>query len=217
MSDPSIVRAAIFDFDGTLFDSSPAWEEVLVGYLDNFGVPAPEGCIMDEVKALGLHGGAKKYIESYRIPRTPEQVVTSWREAMGKRYREDIPLHAHAYAYLEKLKAQDVYLALATAMERDFVESALERTGANVLFDLAVTTGDLGVDKNSPRIFEHCIEAGASTNETSVVFEDSPTAARVCQAAGIPVIGVFDGMSEQDFMRIQPYCVKTIRSYSELL
>lgn len=217
MNDPLIVRAAIFDFDGTLFDSSPAWEEVLVGYLDDFGVPAPEGCIMDEVKALGLLGGAKKYRESYSIPRTPEQVVASWRKAMGERYREDIPLHAHARTYLEKLKNQGVYLALATAMERDFVESALERTGVDALFDLVVTTGDLGVDKGSPRIFEYCIEAGAATNETSIVFEDSPTAARVCQTAGIPVIGVFDGMSEQDFMRMQPYCVKTIRSYSELL
>lgn len=208
---------AIFDFDGTLFDSSPVWEEVLVAYLGDFGVPTPEGCIMDEVKALGLYRGAQKYVETYRIPRTPEQIVSSWRASMGRRYREDIPLHEHARDYLEKLGAQDVRLALATAMERDFVESALERTGVDALFDSVVTTGDLGVDKSSARIFEHCIETAEATKGTSLVFEDSPTAARACQAAGISVIGVFDGMSEQDFMRIQPYCVRTIRSYRELL
>ena len=209
------MKTAIFDFDGTLFDSPRYWIQSMNGYLEERGIP-PQADIFEIVKPLGVRKGAALIKERFQISQEVGEIVRLWRSRMGVNYRREIPLREGVRAYLEILKEEGTRICMATAMEKDFVVPALERTGILDSFDFLVTIEDIQADKNSPDIFLYCAEKTQASPGDCTVFEDSPDAARVAHGAGFRVCGVFDGVSQSDYEKIRPYCVRWIRSFTEL-
>lgn len=211
-----MIKSAIFDFDGTLFDSGPYWEDVMTSYLRAQGAPPPPNCMM-LVKPVGVKAGTAFFAEKYSLPEDPADIAVKWRSRMGDFYRNEVPLKEGSAAFLQDLRNRGISLGLATAMEREFVEAALKRTGADTLFDYVITIADLQCDKTGPTIFLHCAERFNSRPHECLVFEDSPEAANVCKTAGFPVVGLYDGTCEEEYDRIQPYCMQRARTFTELL
>lgn len=210
------MKTAIFDFDGTLFESASYWEKVILNYLKERNVLPPDD-ILTIVKPLGISGAAALFKEKFSLQETQKDIVTNWRSQMGRNYHQVIPLKEYAENYIKKLKADGTAICLATAMERDFVMPALERTGIIELFDLIVTIADVKTDKNSPRIFEYCGEQFNAKPDECTVYEDSPQAAAICREAGFHVIGVFDGVCTRDCDLMKPICDRFIYSFNELI
>ena len=209
------MQVAIFDFDGTLFESAVYWERIVFDFLNERGIPPPHD-IMSIVKPLGISDAAALFKNQFELAESQKEIVHSWRSQMGDNYRYRIPLKQFARQYIEALRQSGVQICLATAMERDFITPALERTAILGLFDLIVTIADVNANKNSPRIFQYCAEQfGVSACECTV-FEDSPQAAAICKEAGFQVVGVYDGVSKDDYAAMQPICDRFIFSFSEL-
>lgn len=210
------MKVAIFDFDGTLFESAGYWERVINRYLSERKITPPEN-ILSIAKPLGISGTAAMFKERFSLQETQVEIVTDWRTQMGKNYHDVIPLKEYAYEYISKLRAEGVFICLATAMERDFVVPAMERTGIMSMFDLIVTIADVKADKNSPRIFQYCAEQFHAEASECTVYEDSPQAATICMEAGFPVYGVYDGVCIKDCDLMKPICDRFIYSFSELV
>lgn len=210
------MKVAIFDFDGTLFESASYWEKVIHKYLNERNITPPDN-ILSIAKPLGISGTAEMFRERFSLKETQKEIVFSWRSQMGKNYHDIIPLNEYADQYISQLKEEGVFICLATAMERDFVMPALERTGIIQLFDLIVTIADVKADKNSPKIFQHCAEQFNTRADECTVYEDSPQAAVICREAGFHVIGVFDGVCTGDCELMKPVCDRFIYSFHELI
>jgi HAD superfamily hydrolase (TIGR01509 family) len=210
------MRVAIFDFDGTLFESAGYWEGVIFSYLNERGIKPPEN-IMSIAKPLGISGTAQLFKSQFSLGESQSEIVKCWRSKMGENYRCHIPIKEFACKYIERLRQNGVRIALATAMERDFITPALIRTESLGLFDLIVTIADVNADKNSPKIFLHCAEQFDTPPEECTIFEDSPQAAAICKKAGFKVVGVYDGVSKEDYAAMQPICERFIFSFRELL
>jgi HAD superfamily hydrolase (TIGR01509 family) len=209
------MQVAIFDFDGTLFESAAYWERVIFAFLNGRGITPPKD-IMSIAKPLGISDTAALFKTQFELAESQKEIVHSWRSQMGENYRERIPLKEYARQYIEALRRMGIRICLATAMERDFITPALERTGILGLFDLIVTIADVNANKNSPLIFLHCAEQFEVLPCECTVFEDSPKAAAICKEAGFRVIGVYDGVSKDDHAAMQPICDRFIFSFSEL-
>jgi len=210
------MKVAIFDFDGTLFESAVYWVKVINQYLVERDIET-EDDILSIAKPLGISETAKMIREKFSLAETQNEIVTSWRSQMGKNYHDVIALREYAHEYIEKLHSKGISICLATAMERDFVIPALERTKIMPLFDLIVTISDVKANKNSPLIFQHCAEYFHVAPSECTVFEDSPQAAKICSDAGFHVIGVFDGVCVNDRELMSPFCDRFIDSFKELL
>lgn len=210
------MKVAIFDFDGTLFESAAYWELIIFNYLNGRGITPPKD-IMSIAKPLGISQTAALFKTQFRLKESQKEIVDCWRSKMGKNYRCDIPLKDFAHRYIKNLRQTGIHICLATAMERDFVIPALERTGILPLFDCIVTIDDVHANKNSPKIFLHCAERFEASPCECTVFEDSTKAAAICKEAGFQVIGVYDGVSKGDCAVMQPICDRFIFSFSELL
>lgn len=210
------MKAAIFDFDGTLFESAPYWAKIINQYLMERNIIPPEN-ILSIAKPLGISDAAKMLREKFSLEETQQEIVTSWRSQMGKNYHDVITLRAYAHEYIKKLQSKGIYICLATAMERDFVMPALKRTQIMTLFDLIVTISDVKANKSSPRIFQYCADEFKVTPNECTVFEDSPQAAKICMEAGFHVIGVFDGVCVNDRELMSPFCDRFIDSFRELI
>ena len=210
------MKIAIFDFDGTIFESACYWEKIIDDYLRKRNITPPEN-ILSIVKPLGISGAAKLFKERFSLNEEQSEIVTDWRTKMGRNYHEVIPLKAYAYEYISKLQKEGTKICLATAMERDFVMPAMERTGISKLFDSIVTIADVNANKNSPRIFQYCAEQFQAEPFECTVFEDSPQAAVICKEAGFHVVGVYDGVCKNDCDLMKPVCDQFICSFYELI
>lgn len=210
------MKAAIFDFDGTLFESASYWVKVIDQYLMERNITPPED-ILSIAKPLGISDTAKLMREKFPLKEEQQEIVKDWRSQMGRNYHDVIALREYAHEYIETLHTKGIYICLATAMERDFVIPALERTKIMPLFDLIVTISDVKANKNSPRIFQYCAQKFNVSPSECTVFEDSPQAAQICREAGFHVIGVFDGVCVNDRELMSPFCDRYIDSFKELI
>ncbi len=210
------MKTAIFDFDGTIFDSPKYWIETMNNDLIKRGFPAQDD-IFDIVKPMGVKNGAAFFKEKFSLEDDVMDIVKAWRSRMGVNYHKVIPLREYVTEYLEKLKTEGKHICLATAMERDFIMPALERTGIIGYFDHIISIEDITTDKSSPEIYLICAERTGAQPSECTVFEDSPDAARVASSAGFDVVGVYDGVSQGDYEKIKPYSSRFITSFKELL
>ena len=210
------MKTAIFDFDGTIFESPQYWIDTMNDYLTARGYPAQDD-IFDIVKPMGVKRGAAYFKDKFSIEDDVADIVKAWRGRMGVNYHTVIPLKEYVIEYLEKLKGEGKKICLATAMERDFIMPALERTGIKDYFDEIISIEDITKDKSDPEIYLICADRTGASPEECTVFEDAPANAQVAHNAGFKVIGVFDGVSTGDYEKIKPYSNGFIRSFKELL
>ena len=69
-----MIKAYLFDFDGTLVDSMPAYISVMTGVLDDFGIEYGDDLIKT-ITPLGTAGTIKYYIEELGVKCTPEELA----------------------------------------------------------------------------------------------------------------------------------------------
>jgi beta-phosphoglucomutase-like phosphatase (HAD superfamily) len=83
-------------------------------------------------------------------------------------------------------------MCLATATERATVEPVLKKLGIDKYFSRIFTSGEVGVGKREPRIYEVALEYLGTDKETTYVFEDAAYALRTAYTNGFKVVGVYD-------------------------
>lgn len=209
------MKVAIFDFDGTLFESAFYWQNVLDDFFRRRNLKLPKD-VLTIVKPLGMNDSAEYFQRVYHLKETKEEIIREWRNRMGENYCQRIPLKRHAKEYIQMLKKRESAVCLATAMEKEYVLAAMERTGILKEFNLIVTAKEIGCNKNSTRIFEYCMEQLQVSASECTVFEDSPHVAKMCKTLGTRVVGVYDGVCAHEKPIMQEICDKFIESYDEM-
>ena len=152
-----MLRAAIFDMDGTLLDSMHVWNTVGEDYLRTKGKVPPDGFV-ERVRALGMRETADYLRSELGVEDPPEQIIRV------------LPLKPGVKEFLQKLHGMGVRLCVATASDRSVAEAALARTGVLGLFDFLMTCDEAGSGKQQPLIFERAIERLGSSKMDTVVF-----------------------------------------------
>ena len=71
MRELSSIKAAVFDLDGTLLDSSAIWEDLGGRFLLSIGV-TPETELPEILSSMSLEESCSYLSERYRLRQTPE-------------------------------------------------------------------------------------------------------------------------------------------------
>lgn len=209
------MRAAIFDLDGTIIDSTWVWDNAGQQLLATQGVTPGEG---DEiVKTMSFQASALYFLEKYHLSLTLEDIMNFWFSFARDQYENHVEAKPFAKEYLCRLYEQGVKLCLATAANRKLATSVLDRLGIYELFHVFVTVDEFGKGKATPDIFLHSAKLLETEPQDCVVFEDSLYAVESALSAGFQVYGVFDERSVADVDRMAAICDKLITSYVELL
>ena len=211
------MKIALFDFDGTLADSMPAWGQKVSRLLSLQGIPVPKD-FLNIATPLG-DGGTVQYILSH-YPENRLTVAEMQAEmdayALPK-YRDEIPAKAGVAAYLAKLHEEGVGIYLLTASPRKMFLPCLTRLGLAPYFTEAWCTEDFGLVKSDPTIYRAVAERiGVSTDDITF-FDDNRTALETAKRAGCHVIGVYDDTSSHDEAAIRAISDGYIHSFCELL
>ena len=180
----------VFDWDGTLIDSTPTIVACIQAACRDLGLTVPDEARASHVIGLGL-----KDALSYAIPGLPAddygRVVEAYRRHFLAR-DPGIPLFPGAQAMLAGLKARGHILAIATGKSRAGLERALDNTGLRPLF-AASRCADECASKPAPDMLSELMEELGANAVDTLVIGDTVHDLQMAAHAGVQAVAVSHG------------------------
>ena len=208
------ITGAIFDFDGTLFDSMHVWKGVRYKFFDRIGIVLSEE---DEIAFKGLYLRESIILakERFNRPETYEELFAKFFELIKEMYLADTKPKNDIIEFLEKLKAKGVKMGIATATGEPALEAVLEKFNMLHYFEAIYSTYTVGAAKTEPKVYDVVLRELGTDKETTWIFEDALYAATTAKANGYNVVGIYD-KSEPEQEKLQNLVDVYINNYSEI-
>ena len=192
-----MIKGAIFDIDGVLLDSMGIWDDLGARYLRSLG-RIPEEGLNKILFSMSMEQGAEYLNEHYGLNKSVKETVDGIGRMLEDYYFYEVLLKPGAKEVLEFLKSKNIKMAAATSSPRTHIEKALSRNGLLGYIDKIYTTGEVGVSKHSPDIYNLAADFLKTKSEETLVFEDSLYALKTAKEAGFVTVGVFDEKGESN-------------------
>ncbi|MBQ3842347.1 MAG: HAD family phosphatase [Ruminiclostridium sp.] len=212
-----VIKGAIFDLDGTLFDSMGFWSHLDERFLKKHGVfPVPQDYML-EIAHLGAVETAVYTKKRFGFTMEVEEMMQEWHEDAVGYYRDEVTMKPGAEEYLRKLKNAGIKLAVATANSRDLYMPAVLRLGLDGVFSAYAEVDEVGRKKGFPDIYELAAQRLGVKPAECAVFEDIYVALMGAKAGGFITVGVYDETSERDKELIKGSADAFVDSFGLLL
>jgi len=177
----------IFDFDGTIADSSPLHEQAFREVLEPLGLSVDYPLLAGRATL-----DAVRHCFALNRRDTGDQAqLAELAQRKQQRGRELIATQLNAFpaaaALLDWVRPRH-RLALVTSGSRATIDLALTRLGLLGWFDPLLTADDLDRAKPDPQGFVEALRLAGVAPDQALVFEDSDAGFRAARNAGIEVV-----------------------------
>ncbi len=191
------VRAAIFDFDGTLADSMYLWDDLPRELVRRHG-GTPPADLAHAIAPLVLDD-ALEWMRANCLPQlSVEQIRRELYAEITRHYAQIVQPKPGARAALERLRARGVRICVLSATDSELIRAALTRFGWLDMFEFVAFSDEWGGKAHPECYLAAARRLGAEPAET-LVYEDALHAAQTARAAGFRVVGVYDAHSAADW------------------
>jgi len=204
----------LFDFDGTLVDSMPIYAAMMLGILEENGIPH-EKDIIKVTTPLGYPGTAKLF-HDMGLDRPVEEIIAVMNERAVKAYTYDVPAKEHVIAALRRLKARGDGLHILTASPHAMLDPCLKRLGIWDLFINVWSCDDFAATKADPDIYRMAAEKIGRPADEIWFLDDNLGADRTAKEAGMRVCGVYDDSSKEYADEIRSAADAYIEDFSQI-
>ncbi|MDO4547443.1 MAG: HAD family phosphatase [Clostridia bacterium] len=211
-----MIKAMIFDMDGTILDSMSYWRRINVDFLKERGLEPPEE-IRADILSISNRVCADMYAAKYDLNMTRDEILAEYRRIMSRYYATEITPKPRVGEYMDHLLASGVRLCLGTATPRELAQPALSRHGLWDKFEFIVSGLDLGLDKQYPEYYRYAVDKLGLDCGECAMFEDALYAMKGAKEAGLVVYGIYDPIHEKYQKEIEEICDVYIHGYAELL
>ncbi|MBQ8209037.1 MAG: HAD family phosphatase [Clostridia bacterium] len=208
------ITGAIFDFDGTLFDSMHIWKNVKNEFFEHIGIRFTDED-KEAFKGLYLRETLILAMERFNIASSFEELSQIFFRYIGNRYLQEATPKNDIIEFLEKLRQNNVKMSIATATGEIAVQMALEKYNMSHYFESIYSVYTVGASKNEPKVYRTSLESIGTDKETTWIFEDALYAAKTAKADGFHVVGIYDE-SEKNTDELRNLADVYIHNYSEI-
>ena len=185
----------VFDWDGTLFDSTMLIVRCIQSACRDIGVTVPSDVDAAYVIGLGLHDALQHAVPGLSPERYPE---------LGARYRQhyiasqhELVLFPGTLAMLQGLKTRNHLLAVATGKNRRGLDDALAHSQLHAIFD-ATRTADETAGKPNPLMLLQLMQELGVPPERTLMVGDTTHDLMLARNAGTARVAVSYGAHERD-------------------
>lgn len=191
-----MIRAILWDFDGTLVESEEVWFEVISEVFEKFGHKITPRIYQ---KYLGLT--IEPILEKLKSDLNIHISVNDFRDQITKKLTaHDIPLVEGTYETLANLHELRFIMGVVTASHKTWSEPILAHHNISQFIQFIVTQDDVEHNKPHPESYLKAIEKLQLAPDEIIVVEDSSIGITAARGAGLRVIakrGKFN--TNQDF------------------
>lgn len=210
------MQGVIFDFDGTIADTSYIWEEVDRLFFLKRGMDIPSDYV-EAISTLNFYDGAVYTKKKYNLPETVEDIMAEWNSSAQIEYRDNARLKPYVKEYMAQLNAEGVKIGLATASHPEYYLPVLRREGVLDYFDSFAHGQDKVANKDKPDIYLLCAKRMGISPEKCRVYEDVLKGVKSAKLAKMEVIAVYDNQSDEVWDSLKQEADGWIFSFNEVI
>lgn len=182
--------SVIFDLDGTLVDSEPNYYESGRRTLERHGVPGFTWEEHSRFIGIGTLETLEILKERYEIPAPVEQLLAEQNGVYLELARAGTEVFPQMRAFVERLHAEGVPMAVASGSSRETIEAVLAGTGLDALLTTVVSAEEVERGKPAPDVFLEAAQRLGTAPADCVVVEDAAPGALAARAAGMACVAV---------------------------
>ena len=207
-------RGAIFDMDGTLFDTEKLYRQAWLDAAEEFGEERNPGVA---IEGAGTNMGeqtrrvVKKYFPDIDADKYIARVLELARDVPNK----ELELMPGVEDILKFLQAEGVVMAIASSAPVEVIENNLTRSNLREYFKALVGGNSVANGKPAPDIFLKAAGELKLPASDCYIFEDSFNGIRAAHASGGVAIMIPDTMEPTD--EIKSLCAAIFPSLNEAL
>ncbi len=185
-----MIKAAIFDADGTLLMSSQMWDNLGERFLLSKGV-TPKPDLNERIRSLSFEQGAAFLQREYLADTTETEIISGIKSMIDSFYRYEVKAADGALELLSLLSTLGVSMCVATAGDAELAGAAFNRLFPKRFFTDILTCSEYA-PKSTPEIYLAAAEKLRSKPSETIVFEDSLHAVLTAKKAGFVTAAVRD-------------------------
>lgn len=198
MTRTSRYRLVVFDWDGTLIDSTTAIAECIRAAARDLALPVPSFEQASHVIGLGLRDSLRLAVPALAPARTAAFVEAYRRHFLAAEAR--MPLFAGIRELLEGLRSRGYALAVATGKSRLGLDRALAANGLGPLF-AASRCADETQPKPDPAMLHELMALLEVEPRDALMVGDTSHDLGMAQGAGVDALAVTYGAHPGDALR----------------
>ncbi len=211
-----MIKAVIFDVDGTLVDSvdlhAKAWQDAFSEFNHDFGFA--------EIREQIGKGGDQLlpvFISESEIEENGERIRKRQGELLKARYLDKVTAFPEVRALFQRILADGKKIALASSAKDDELEKYKVMARIDDLIQAETSSEDADKSKPHPDIFAAAIKRlGEIAPSDILVVGDTPYDAEAAGRAGMRTIGVLCGGFPEQGLR-EAGCIAIFESPADLL